>query len=63
VTRPSERQGPAADDHGPSVGSEDQNDDEDSDPFLEVDSEGAAIRQGNVNDDDHDGQSVESTEA
>ncbi|KAF5646656.1 uncharacterized protein FTJAE_1946 [Fusarium tjaetaba] len=50
---PSESHGPALDDQGPSPGSEDENQDEDENPLLDVDGDTSAAGKGNVDNDDH----------
>lgn len=51
--RPGECHGPALDDQGPSPGSEDENQDEDENPLLDVDGDTGAAGKGDVDNDDH----------
>lgn len=59
--RPCERQGPATDDHGPSPDTEDHDEDEDGQPVRHVKADTSAAGKGNVNENGHDEQILEST--
>ncbi|KAG5810262.1 hypothetical protein H9Q71_005573 [Fusarium xylarioides] len=50
---PCESQGPALDDHGPSPGTEDQDEEEDDNPLLDLEADTSAAGKGNVDDNDH----------